>query len=708
MKNLTIKKGKLSLLVFLAAIVLCFTGLGIYSFAAQSSDVSITLDKKLVTLEKNETYTFDVTVSGTTDAVEWSITDDTVAKIEKGTVTALKEGNTVVTAKVKNKTARCQVKVTDNGLVLNIATNVGNEKLNILVGDAFDLSYAAKYNNKIVDAKISAVVLNGEIASIENGRIVGKKAGTTQIVLEAEWNGTKAVNVIDLGVVYNIIADYEGGSYVKIYNDSRAGAKTAELSPRLVENGKVLANNEFEVYGAKYDEKIISFDKNTLAVTGLTKGKTELEIAYKSKVTGNTVVSAVEVEVDLYTEDKSSSINIGKVYIDDGSYTVDLGKVFADIPSAELSGLSVLQITDVTGSYDIKIPVKNNVADMTSFIASGIVGDRLWEIQCEKYSYIVKVGVSEYDKYKFLIGEYISADNNYRFVLTNDNDEQKISIYNADAGSLIADGTFGVHDDSVNSGRIEVKLNASFNGEKTIYGVYMNREPMRLSLSYGGKYNDAYSLAEGPYKKVEDTYSCSNWLVNIKLNADKTCEFDVGNKVGLNQIGTYVLTPSSLNGGTIKMSFKNAIMGATSFEGKYSTDGQKYSFGIKVNGKSYYFTQSGTIPQGDSVLAAFGGGYSSIGTSADGQSGGWLTLYFGTDGTMYFDTYYFRDELAALGTYSLTGDKKSGTITFDIEKAYCGFKHFEGTYKLDETTGKYVFDMFVYGSGYDNLRFTQK
>ena len=74
---------------------------------------------------------------------------------------------------------------------------------------------------------------------------------------------------------------------------------------------------------------------------------------------------------------------------------------------------------------------------------------------------------------------------------------------------------------------------------------------------------------------------------------------------------------------------------------------------------------------------------------------------------MYFDVWYYS-EISTVGTYSLKGDKKSGTITFDIEKAYCGFKHFEGTYNFDETTGKYTFDMYINGSGHDNIRFTQK
>ena len=707
MKNLTIKKWKILLLSILAVTVLCLTGVGVGYMSAKSSDVSITLDKKLVTLEKGESYTFSVTVNGSTEAVKWEITDDTVAKVENGTVIALKEGNAVVTAKVEDKTARCQIKVSDNGLVLNVVTNVGNEELNILVGDTFDLTYEARYNNKTVPAKISVTVLNGEIASVSGGKVTGKKTGSTQIALEAEWNGMSTFDVIDLNVVYNIIADYENGSYIKIYNDERAGDKTVELSPRLIENGKALTSEQFEIYSVNYDDKIIDFDRDTLAVTGLSKGNTALEIVYKSKDSGGTVVSYVDIEVDLYTEDKSSSINIGKVYADEGKLNLDMGKIFADLTSEQLEGLSIINVTDVTGSYGVNIPVENNVADMSMFISGGIIGDRLWEIQCEKYSYIVKVNVNEYDKYKYLVGEYVSAENDYKFVLTNNNDVQNIAIYSVSTGNLITAGNFEVRSDSKNSGRILVSLKSSFNGEKTIYGIYMNNETMRLSLSFGGKYNDLYSLSGASYDKAAGIYSSNNWLVNIRLNADKTCEFDVGNKFGSNQEGTYVLTPTGINAGTITMTFDKSIVGVTVFTGKYVVDGEKYSFGIAVNGKSYYFEQSGKNIQGDTLFSSFGGGYVSVGTAADGSTASWLTIYFGTDGAVYFDTYYYRDELATMGTYVLNGDKNSGTIIIDIEKAYCGYKHFEGAYQLDETSGKYVFDMYVYGSGYDNIKFTQ-
>ena len=197
MRNLTIKKWKALLFSAAVVMVFCLTGAGIRYTSAKSSNVSVTLDKKLVALEKGESYTFDVTVTGSNDEVVWEITDDSVAKVEKGKVTALKEGNAVVTAKVKDKAARCQIKVSDNGLVLGIVTSVGNEKLSILVGDSFDLTYEARYNNKIVPAKISVAVSVGKIASVSEGRVVGETAGSTQITIEAEWNGMKAFDVID-------------------------------------------------------------------------------------------------------------------------------------------------------------------------------------------------------------------------------------------------------------------------------------------------------------------------------------------------------------------------------------------------------------------------------------------------------------------------------------------------------------------------------
>lgn len=707
MKDFIIKRKKLFISLCLAITLVFAMGIGIYSFARKGSNVSVILDKKSVTLEKGETLVFEPTVSGTDEKIVWKITDESVAKVEDGKVTALAAGNAVVTASAGGKEARCQIKVTDNGLVLSIETNVGNEDLNIMVGDSFDLSYAATFNAKEVPATISVSVLDKSVATINGGKITSVAAGSTQIVINAEWNGMTAFDVIQLNVVYDLIVGYNGETEITVYNDQRGGDTTYTVDPVLTENGKRLTREQFEVYDAKYNEKIIGFDKSTLAVSGLTKGKTELELYFKSKVTGNTVKSAVNVGVELYNEDKTGSIKIPNAYIDEGNYTLTLKNVFTDLSEEQLAGLSILSVDDVTGNAPIGISLENGVADTSGFVASGIVGDRKWRVQCEKYSYTVKITVSEYNGLTYLLGEYLSPDVEYKYVLAEENNANSVKVYNASTNALVTDGTFKIYPNDKKNGKIEFSLNGAVGGSTSHLGVYMYREPMRLSFSLGGKYCDFYSLADGPYDDLADTYSCNDWLVQIKLGADKTCEFDVGNKVGLNRKGTYTLKPTSLDGGTITLSFGEPVLGATSFECKYKKDGKKYTFGIKVNNRTYYFVQEHELSTEVGITEAFGGGYSSRGVNSAGVASHWCSMYFGKDGTMFFDTFV-GNNISTIGTYALTGDSQSGTITVDIEKAYCGNTRFEGTYRYDSATGRYVFEMFVYGSGYDMLTFTQQ
>ncbi len=78
------------------------------------SVTSVTLDNTSVSLEVNKTLTLTATVSpdnATDKTVTWSSSDETVATVENGNVTAIKEGEATITAKVGDKTAECKVTV---------------------------------------------------------------------------------------------------------------------------------------------------------------------------------------------------------------------------------------------------------------------------------------------------------------------------------------------------------------------------------------------------------------------------------------------------------------------------------------------------------------------------------------------------------------------------------------------------------------------
>ena len=92
---------------------------------------SVTLDQTTMELTVNGTGNLTATVKPdetTVKTIQWSSSDETVATVgADGTVTALKEGTAVITAKCGEKSAECTVTVTAraaNGLAVTCIVTV--------------------------------------------------------------------------------------------------------------------------------------------------------------------------------------------------------------------------------------------------------------------------------------------------------------------------------------------------------------------------------------------------------------------------------------------------------------------------------------------------------------------------------------------------------------------------------------------------------
>lgn len=101
------------------------------------SATSVSLDRAELTLYFGETATLKATVlpEDTTDELEWSSSDKTVATVQDGVVSAVAEGSATITAKAGEKTATCivtvesKMKAVDLGLSVKWAEcNIGAEK----------------------------------------------------------------------------------------------------------------------------------------------------------------------------------------------------------------------------------------------------------------------------------------------------------------------------------------------------------------------------------------------------------------------------------------------------------------------------------------------------------------------------------------------------------------------------------------------------
>jgi len=145
------------------------------------------INKKSITLLKGSSYT--LRISGTKNKVNWKTSKKAVAKLtsKKKTsvnVKAVKVGKATVTAKLKGKIYKCNIKVVNPGL--------SKSKLNIAVGSNMTLKVKGGSGN------IKWGSSNKTIAMVNGGKVTAKKQGIVKIT--AIQNGKKmtcSVTVLD-------------------------------------------------------------------------------------------------------------------------------------------------------------------------------------------------------------------------------------------------------------------------------------------------------------------------------------------------------------------------------------------------------------------------------------------------------------------------------------------------------------------------------
>ena len=145
---------------------------------------SITLDKTSASLKVKETITLAATVTpddATDKTVTWTSSDNSVATVKDGVVTAVKIGTATITAKAGDKTATCSITV--------VATPVTSISLNhttiSLQVDETETLYATVSPSDATDKTVTWSSSNTGVATVKNGVVTAHKIGTATITAQA-------------------------------------------------------------------------------------------------------------------------------------------------------------------------------------------------------------------------------------------------------------------------------------------------------------------------------------------------------------------------------------------------------------------------------------------------------------------------------------------------------------------------------------------
>ena len=147
---------------------------------------SITLDQTSLDLKEGETATLTATVkpdNATDKAVAWTSSNDKVATVKDGKVTAVKEGTATITATAGDKTATCKVTVEKNFVEVTSIT-LDKTTLTVTAGEEETLTATVKPDDA-TDKTVTWTSSNTAIATVKDGKVKGIKAGTATITAQA-------------------------------------------------------------------------------------------------------------------------------------------------------------------------------------------------------------------------------------------------------------------------------------------------------------------------------------------------------------------------------------------------------------------------------------------------------------------------------------------------------------------------------------------
>ncbi len=196
---------------------------------------AIKLNTNAVTLNVSDTHSLLATISPsdvTNKSVTWTSSDNDIATISNGTVTAKSPGTAKITAKTYNgKTAKCTVTVKQ---IEPSSVSLNKNTLSLNEGDSYQLTATVSPNNA-TNKSITWETNNPEVATVDsNGRVTAKKSGKTNIIAETT-NGKRA----ECSITVN-------DSYINIYTEDDLYNIRRNL------NGKFRLMTNIDTYGSPF------------------------------------------------------------------------------------------------------------------------------------------------------------------------------------------------------------------------------------------------------------------------------------------------------------------------------------------------------------------------------------------------------------------------------------------------------------------------
>ena len=149
----------------------------------------MTINKTDIELIEGKSFTLSLTIKpkNNTEKIKWTSSDESVASVSNGVVTAKKKGTTLITAKSSSgKIAICDVEVKPKEIE---ATKITLDKTSATLTTNTSLTLKVTFEPSNTEARtLTWTSSNPSVASVVDGKVTALKAGDALITVKTENN----------------------------------------------------------------------------------------------------------------------------------------------------------------------------------------------------------------------------------------------------------------------------------------------------------------------------------------------------------------------------------------------------------------------------------------------------------------------------------------------------------------------------------------
>ena len=332
---------------------------------------SVTLDKEKVSLVLEDKMTLTATVTpdnASNKTILWTSSDESIATVKDGEVTALKVGEAVITATSEDggKKATCKVTVIAKPVPVT-GVSLNKQKARIFINDELTLT-ATITPEDATNKTITWTTSNASVATVKNGVVKGISVGEADITVKTEDGNhsatckvsvteesqtqTKGPMTLDLGTVTSTTATFNGFLDIDMLGDYDMNAggvgfiyAPADQPLNIVTSSKIQISEvdsqgkfTHTLTGLKYNSEYhyaIFVYKNTICQYGETQEFETVPVDIELSVKDITL-SCATISGSLTLPENDKELEVGVLYSSESDPTITTKGVVKKIVVADI------------------------------------------------------------------------------------------------------------------------------------------------------------------------------------------------------------------------------------------------------------------------------------------------------------------------------------------------------------------------------------